>query len=157
MEQSRWGTICHSVQKLLTLYITRILKITFTTYGHWSVSWATYIQFKLYHSISLRYILILSSHLWLCLLGGLFPSGFPTTVRISRISHACSMSCQFHLPWFAKPNDIWWSMPFIFNIATFFLFTRIQLGYLFPVCVQQNYWIPWQFITGLISPMALEV
>jgi len=43
------------------------------------------------HPISLRSIIILSSHLLLCLPRGLFPSGFSDQnfVRISHISHAC--------------------------------------------------------------------
>jgi hypothetical protein len=58
--------------------------------------------------ISLRSILISSSHLHLGLPSCLFPSGFPTkSCALSFLSHACHMSCPPHSPWFDLPNDIW--------------------------------------------------
>jgi hypothetical protein len=45
---------------------------------HLSLSWNKYIQSMSPHTISLRTILILFSHLRLCLHSGLFPSGVPT-------------------------------------------------------------------------------
>jgi len=41
-------------------------------------SWVTRIQFPYSHPPSLRFVLLLSSHLCLCLPRGLFPSGFLT-------------------------------------------------------------------------------
>jgi hypothetical protein len=47
---------------------------------HWSLPWARLIQSIPLHPVSLRSILILSTHLYLHLPSGLFPSGFPTNI-----------------------------------------------------------------------------
>jgi hypothetical protein len=64
----------------------------FTTAHHWSLSWARWIQSTPFQPISRISILILSSHLRLGLTTGLFPSGFPTKILYSHLSHACYMS-----------------------------------------------------------------
>jgi hypothetical protein len=56
------------------------------------------------HPLSPRFILILSTHLCLCLLSGLFPYGFPT-----KILHAF-LICQFlllHPPWLDHSHYTW--------------------------------------------------
>ena len=45
------------------------------------------------HPTSQRSILILSSHLRLCLPGGLLPSGFLTKALYTPLTHTCHMSC----------------------------------------------------------------
>jgi hypothetical protein len=59
---------------------TQRFNIVFTRALHWSLSWAISIQSTPSHPISVRSILILSTHLRLGLPSGLFPSGFPTNI-----------------------------------------------------------------------------
>jgi hypothetical protein len=60
------------------IYGTRRFITMFTKARHWTLSWASRIQFAPSIPLSLRSILMLSSHLRLGLLSGLFPSGLPT-------------------------------------------------------------------------------
>jgi hypothetical protein len=55
------------VKKCPASYGTRKFITVFTTARHWSLSWARWIQFTLLNTISLRFVLILSSHLCLVL------------------------------------------------------------------------------------------
>jgi hypothetical protein len=59
-------------------------------------------------TISLRSILIPSSHLRLGLSSGLFFFGLShqTPVHVSPLSHACHMPRPLHCPWFCLPNNI---------------------------------------------------
>jgi hypothetical protein len=79
----------------------------FTRALHWSLSWATWIQSISPHPISLRYILILSSHLRLCLFSCLF-HGFPNKILYAFsfppfVLHALPMSS----PWVNHSNYTW--------------------------------------------------
>jgi hypothetical protein len=62
------------------LYGTRKFITLFTRALHWFLSWTRSIQSIPSHPISLRSILILSTHLRLCLPSGLFPCDFPTII-----------------------------------------------------------------------------
>jgi hypothetical protein len=67
-------------------YGTRRYITAFTRALHWSLSWARSIQSIQSQPISLRFILILSTHLRLGLHCGLFPSGFATNILYAFIS-----------------------------------------------------------------------
>ena len=66
------------VKKFPAFYGTRRFVPAFTSARHLSLSCASSIQSTPPHPTSWRSIVILSSHLHLGLLSGLFPSGFPT-------------------------------------------------------------------------------
>jgi hypothetical protein len=61
-------------------YGTRRFIMEFRRALHWSPLWARLIKSIPFHPISLRSILILSTHLRLGLPSGLLPSGFPTNI-----------------------------------------------------------------------------
>jgi hypothetical protein len=82
----------------------------FVRLHHWPITWARCIQSAPFHPISLRSILILSSHPCLCFPSGHLPSDFLTNILCTfHLSHMCFMPHPLHPPLFDHPNDIWWS------------------------------------------------
>jgi hypothetical protein len=75
-----WKADCHSAYEKIScfLYGTRRFITVFTKARHWTLSWASWIQFAPSIPISLRSNLMLSSHPCLGLPNGLLPSGLPT-------------------------------------------------------------------------------
>jgi hypothetical protein len=76
-----------------TFYGTRRFITMFTRALHWSLSGARSIQSKPSHPISLRSILILSTHLRLGLPSGLFASGVPTNILYEFLSSPNRATC----------------------------------------------------------------
>jgi hypothetical protein len=72
--------IVQPLKNFPTFYGTQRFITVFTRALYWSLSWARSIKFIPLHSISLRFILILSTHVRLGLPSSLFPSGFPTNI-----------------------------------------------------------------------------
>jgi hypothetical protein len=73
-----WKADCHSPcqKNILLSYGTGRFITVFTQAYHWTLSWASWIQFT--PSIPISLTLMLSSHLHLGLPSGLLPSGLPT-------------------------------------------------------------------------------
>ena len=70
---------------------------TFTSAHHLSLSWARSIQSTHPHPTSRRSILILSSHLRLCLPSDLFPSDFATNTFHTALPSPIRAICPAHL------------------------------------------------------------
>ena len=85
------------VKKFPTFYGTRMFITAFTSTHHLSLSWAISIQSIPPHPTSWRSILILSYHLRLGLLSGLFPSGFPTKTLYTPLLYSIRATCTTHL------------------------------------------------------------
>ena len=75
------------VKKFPAFHGTRRFITTLTSIHHLPLSWASPIQSIYPHPISWRVILILSTHLRLCLPIGLLPSGFPTKTLYTPSTH----------------------------------------------------------------------
>jgi hypothetical protein len=91
------------------MYGTQRFTTVFTRALHWCLSWARSIQFTSPHPVSLRSILILSTHLIFGLPCDLFPSGFPINILDAFLSspHSCYMPCPSRPPWLDHFNYTW--------------------------------------------------
>ena len=87
---------CKLVKKLLTFYGTRRLITTFTNPSHLSLSWATSTKSMPPHPTSWISVLILSSHLRLCLPSGLFPSD-PLQTLYTPLMYSIRATCPANL------------------------------------------------------------
>ena len=95
------------VKKFPAFYGTQRFTTAFTSDRHLSLSCARSIQSIPLHPTSWRSILI-SFHLRLGLLSGLFPSGFPTKTQYTPLlfPHTCYMPRPSHYSRFDYPNNI---------------------------------------------------
>jgi hypothetical protein len=80
-----------------TFYGARRFITMFTRAIRLSLFWAISIKTIPPYLISLRYILVLSIHLRLCLPGGLFPYGFPTNIQYAFLSAPIHATCSVPL------------------------------------------------------------
>jgi hypothetical protein len=107
--RSSWeAAICAATQELPSIVWNP--KVNYSLYQslHWSISWARSIQSISSHSISLRSILLFSTHPRLGLPNGLFPPGFPTNILYTfSFPHSCYMPYPSYPPSLYHSNYIW--------------------------------------------------
>ena len=104
------------VKKFPAFHGTRRFITTLTSVRHLSLSWASPIQSIYPHPTSWRSILILSTHLRLGLLSGLFPSGFPTKTLYTPplLTLTRHMPSPSHSSRFYHPHSIGWGVQIIY-------------------------------------------
>jgi hypothetical protein len=84
--RSRQANSCSSDHRF---YITRIFTVMVKKPRHGLISWVKWTQATSSHTIPVRFILILSSHLYLYRPSNLLPSVFPAKILFCFISHVC--------------------------------------------------------------------
>ena len=84
-------------KKFPAFHGTRRFNTALTSVRHPSLSWGSPIQSIYPHPTFWRSVLILSTHLRLCLPSGLFPSGFPTKTLYTPLSSPIHATCPAHL------------------------------------------------------------
>jgi hypothetical protein len=85
--------IVQPLKNFPVFYGTRRFITVFTRSFHWSLSWSRWIQSIPSHPISLRSILILSTHLRLGLPSSLLPYDFPTNILYAFLFSPIRATC----------------------------------------------------------------
>jgi hypothetical protein len=91
-----WLSLTLSKNILLSYGIQRFITV-FSQARHWTLSWASWMEFAPSISISLRSILMLSSHLRLGLPSGLLSSGLPSKTLQKPLPSPMRATCPAHL------------------------------------------------------------
>jgi hypothetical protein len=79
----------------------------FTGVCYFSLSWSRWVKFTFSLHISLRFILILSSRVWLGFYSGFYPTGFPSRPFKVLLSRSCYIPCPSHPPRLYLSDNIW--------------------------------------------------
>ena len=99
------------VKKFPAFHGARRFITALTSVRHLSLSWANPFQSTYPHPTPWRFILILSTHLRLCLPSGLFPSGFLTKTLHPPLSSPIHATCPAHLNNNNSINSYLWTRP----------------------------------------------
>jgi hypothetical protein len=92
--------VAQLLENFPTFYGTRRFITVYTGARKWPLFWARLIHSITPHPISLRFILILSSHLHLSVPSGLFLQAFhQNPLYTPLLSHVCYIPCSSHLHW----------------------------------------------------------
>jgi hypothetical protein len=101
----------YQIIKKSTLFMEPVFTSAFTGARHLYLFCIMQIEFTLFKSVSLRFILILSSHLHSGLLNVFFISGFPTKIlSCFSFPYTSDIPRQSPRPWFDHANNICWNV-----------------------------------------------
>ena len=105
-------------------------------------------MYLFYALLTLRSILVLSSHLLLCLPRGLLASDFPTTTIFELVSFSMRSTYNIysHFPWFYYPNNVWWRIQIV-TLLRSFLQAPVTCSLSGPLCMLCLYGVSTQQAT----------